>query len=66
MHEKPCGLLNVCDYYRKLLEFLDHCVSQKFVQSKHQAMIVVEESSEALLDRFAEYRAPAVSKWIDV
>ena len=24
MHRKPCGMLNVCHYYDKLIDFLDH------------------------------------------
>jgi uncharacterized protein (TIGR00730 family) len=39
LHAKPCGLLNVCGYYDRLLEFLDHAVDQQFVTPEHRQMI---------------------------
>lgn len=65
MHQKPCGLLNVSDYYTKLVDFVDHAVSQRFIKEVHRAMIIVEEDASALLDRFESYQAPAVDKWLD-
>ena len=65
MHEKPCGLLNVCGYYGALLRFLDHSVNERFIQELHREMIVVEESPQALLDRFDHYQPARVSKWVD-
>ncbi len=65
LHEKPCGLLDVCGYYRKLMEFLDQTVAERFVTTGHRSMLHVTESPEELLDRFAEYRPPEMEKWID-
>jgi uncharacterized protein (TIGR00730 family) len=65
MHQKPCGLLNVSDYYTKLVDFIDHAVSQRFIKQVHRAMILVEEDAPALLDRFETYQAPSVDKWLD-
>ncbi len=66
MHHKPCGLLNVCGYYDRLVEFLDHAIEQQFVQAMHRRMVLVAESAEALLDAFAAYRPPRANKtqWI--
>ena len=66
MHHKPCGLLNVCGYYDRLIDFLDHAVEQQFVQAAHRHMVLVAESAEALLDAFVAYRPPQVNKaqWI--
>jgi uncharacterized protein (TIGR00730 family) len=52
IHEKPCGLLNVCGYYDPLIEFLDHAVSEDFIKPKHRALLVVESEPVQLLDRF--------------
>jgi len=62
MHLKPCGLLNVKQYYNGLMGFLDHTVSEKFVEWEHRAMILVEEDPERLLQRFETYQAPIVDK----
>lgn len=65
IHRKPCGLLDVCQYYKKLLDFLDHAVSQRFVKQEHRSMVLVAETPEMLLKKFQEYQAPQVDKWID-
>jgi uncharacterized protein (TIGR00730 family) len=65
LHQKPCGLLNIRDYYRGLIDFLDHAVSEQFITDVHRAMLLVEEEPEPLLDHFERYQAPAVAKWVD-
>ena len=65
LHQKPCGLLNIRDYYRRLVDFLDHAVSERFITEVHRAMLLVEEEPERLLDHFERYKAPAVAKWVD-
>lgn len=52
LHNKPCGLLNVCAYYRHLVDFMDYAVEQDFLKRKHRALLIVEEEAGALLDRF--------------
>lgn len=64
-HGKPCGLLNIGGYYDKLAAFLDHTVEESFMRPQHRAMLAVESDPAALLDRFAAYQAPTVSKWIE-
>lgn len=65
MHQKPCGLLNVAGYYDELAGFLDHTVAESFVRPEHRAMLIVENQPSTLLDRYARYIPPTVSKWID-
>jgi uncharacterized protein (TIGR00730 family) len=65
LHQKPCGLLNIRDYYRGLVDFLDHAVSERFITEVHRAMLLVEEEPERLLDHFERYKAPAMAKWVD-
>jgi uncharacterized protein (TIGR00730 family) len=63
-HEKPCGLLNVASYYDPLYTFLEQAIDQRFVKEDFRPMMMMENSAEILLDRFAVYRAPKVKKWI--
>jgi uncharacterized protein (TIGR00730 family) len=63
-HEKPCGLLNVASYYDPLFAFLENAIEQQFVKEAYRPMIMMDEAPAALLDRFDEYRAPKVKKWI--
>jgi len=63
-HDKPSGLLDVEGFYSHLIAFLDHAVEERFLRSEHRAMLIVETSANALLDRFESYAAPKLEKWI--
>lgn len=65
MHAKPCGLLNVCGYFDLLKAYLDHAVSERFIEPRHREMILMDESADALLDQFESYQPPVVEKWLD-
>ena len=65
VHEKPCGLLNAAGYFDPLLAFLDRAVEERFVRTVHREMVIVESDPRALLQRFAEYEAPKVVKWLN-
>jgi uncharacterized protein (TIGR00730 family) len=62
IHHKPCGVLNVAGYFAALMGFLDHAVGEQFIQPEHRSMLLVDESPEALLDRFQAYQPPQVDK----
>ena len=63
-HDKPSGLLDVDSFYSNLIAFLDHAVEERFLRPEHRAMLIVETSANALLDRFESYTAPKLEKWI--
>jgi uncharacterized protein (TIGR00730 family) len=65
MHAKPCGVLNVAGYFEKFLGFLDHAVEERFLRPANRAMLLVEGTPGALLDRMAAYQPPRVEKWLD-
>jgi uncharacterized protein (TIGR00730 family) len=65
LHQKPCGLLNVRDYYRSLIDFLNHAVAERLLKEVYRAMILVEEQPERLIERFERYQAPPVAQWVD-
>jgi uncharacterized protein (TIGR00730 family) len=65
IHARPCGLLDVAGYYRPLVAFLDHAVREGFVSPLHRGLILVEAETDALLDRMAAWKPPAVEKWVD-
>jgi uncharacterized protein (TIGR00730 family) len=62
IHRKPCGLIDVDGYYRPLAAFVDHAVQEEFVGSEERAMLLVDSVPERLLQRFEEYRPPALDK----
>ena len=62
-HRKPCGLLNVADYYGPLLSFIDKSVAEGFVREEHRTMLLVDEQPASLLDGLARYRPVQKDKW---
>jgi uncharacterized protein (TIGR00730 family) len=65
LHRKPCGLLDVENYFTPLLMFLDRAVEERFVKAVHRGLVLVAREPTALLDAFAEHRTVVVEKWID-
>ena len=63
-HRKPCGLLNVCGYFDKLLEFLDLMVAQQFLKSVHRETVLAAKTPKELLHQLLHYEVPQVDKWI--
>ncbi len=64
IHAKPCGLLNIANYYDHLALFLQHAMDERFVREEYKPMIIMEQQPARLLDRFTNYQPPSVRKWI--
>jgi uncharacterized protein (TIGR00730 family) len=65
IHRKPCGLLNIENYYDQLLTFLDHGVEEGFIKPAHRGLAIVERDSATLLKRFEDFQPIGGSKWLD-
>jgi uncharacterized protein (TIGR00730 family) len=65
LHRKPIGLLNVAGYWRPLLGFLDHAVSERFLAAEHRDALIVAGDAAAMLDRLAAFQHTAHDKWLD-
>ena len=63
LHRKPCGLLNVDDYFGPLLAVLRHAADEGFVKPEAAGFIPVDASPGGLLDAFAQYQPPPVRTW---
>ena len=50
IHGKPVLLLNIHGFYDKLLEFLDHCVTEGMLKEKNRQIIHVANSVPELLE----------------
>jgi uncharacterized protein (TIGR00730 family) len=64
IHRKPCGLLNIENYYSKLLAFLDHGVDEGFIKPAHRGLAIVEAEIPALLKRFEDFKPSLTTKWL--
>lgn len=65
-HNKPVGLLNVRDYYRSLLTFVEYAEKEKFIFPEHRKSLVCASNPDDLLDAFEKhvYPAEAVKRWM--
>ncbi|AUX44709.1 LOG family protein [Sorangium cellulosum] len=62
--EKPVGLLDVQGFYRPLITFLDHVVTEQFLRPGHRAILQVSDDAAALVDRLAAWRPVVEAKWM--
>ncbi|MBN1508137.1 MAG: TIGR00730 family Rossman fold protein [Sedimentisphaerales bacterium] len=62
LHAKPCGLLNVQGYFDHLICFIDHAVEEQFIDAANRALLLIDDSPGALLDKLVSWEAPAVDK----
>jgi uncharacterized protein (TIGR00730 family) len=66
MHSKPCGLLDIEDYYAGISQFLAHAVEERFLPERHRAMLMVEQEPSELLRRMRDWQPSSVQpKWLD-
>lgn len=67
IHRKPCGLLNIENYFGELLRFLDHGVNEGFIKPAHRGLAIVEAEITAMLKRFENFNPTqtSTSKWLD-
>jgi len=56
IHTKPCGFLNVRNYFHHIINFLDHMQNQNFINENHRSMIIIEENPEILLEKLKAYK----------
>jgi uncharacterized protein (TIGR00730 family) len=53
LQSKPCGLLNVENYYAPLLELFDHAVRERFLREKNRSLVLDDDDPEHLLEKMA-------------
>ena len=62
IHEKPCGLLNVCGYYDSILDFIDRAIEDQFIKDEYRGIVEIEEDPVILLQKFENFRPIKVDK----
>ncbi|MCI4398122.1 MAG: TIGR00730 family Rossman fold protein [Acidobacteria bacterium] len=58
IHKKPCGLLNVNNFFAPLLVLFEHQMEEGFLAAKHRALLLVEEKPEPLVKALMEASRP--------
>jgi uncharacterized protein (TIGR00730 family) len=65
LQSKPCGLLNVENYYDHLLELFDHAVREGFLREKNRRLVLDDEDPARLLEKLKVFRSEPTAKWIE-
>ncbi len=65
LQEKPCGLLNVENYYQPLLALFDHAVEEGFLMPENRKIVLAHEKPEVLLDALLTCKPVSKRPWLD-
>jgi uncharacterized protein (TIGR00730 family) len=66
IQQKPCGLLNIANYWDGLLKVLDHAVDEGFLRPENAQLVLLARNPKSMLERLSEWEPPArVEKWLD-
>ncbi|MNE28070.1 LOG family protein YvdD [compost metagenome] len=55
IHCKPCGILNIGNYYDQLISFFNHMNEQQFLKDEHRSFAFTDNDPVSLLDTMNEY-----------
>ncbi|MGE5789196.1 MAG: TIGR00730 family Rossman fold protein [Myxococcales bacterium] len=61
---KPVGLLDVDGFYRPLITFLDHLVTEGFLRSTHRSILQIATDPTEMLDLLNRWRPVLDTKWM--
>jgi len=64
IHRKPCGLLNIGQFYDPLLAMCDQAVKEGFISNIDRNLILSDEDPERLINRLNTFEVPPPSKWL--
>jgi hypothetical protein len=62
---KPCGLLNVAGYFDGLIQFIEHSVSEGYLDESHRDILIVDTDPDGLLERLERFEPPALPQWLE-
>ncbi|PHM39401.1 Rossman fold protein [Xenorhabdus mauleonii] len=63
LNSKPCGLLNINEFYDPLIAMIDKMADEQFLQEKYRHMAIIEKDPAMLLDRFNNYTVPSIKTY---
>ena len=65
IHNKPCALLNVGDFFTPLVQLFERGRAEGFVRAEHLDLLLVDDAPDSLLARMESYDPPKQAKWLD-
>lgn len=65
LHQKPCGLLNIDNYYTPMLQMFDHAVEERFIRSENRRLVLAAETVPEVIEELRNWKPVFVEKWLD-
>ncbi|CDL85846.1 TIGR00730 family Rossman fold protein [Xenorhabdus cabanillasii] len=63
LNSKPCGILNINNFYDPLISMINKMADERFLQEKYRNMAIIEKNPTVLLDRFDHYVVPSIKTY---
>ena len=63
-HEKPIGLFNTADFFKGLIDFLQHQVQQGFLRAEHAELLLVDADAHQLITKLQQFEMKAGVSWL--
>jgi uncharacterized protein (TIGR00730 family) len=58
LHEKPCGILNIENYFKQMILFMEFGIREGFIDKESKEQIIVTDNPKVLLESFINYKFP--------
>lgn len=62
LHKKPCGFLNINQFYSPLISHFERAVQEGMMKEQHREMILLDSAPAALIQKLRTYQAPDIEK----
>src|SRR5699024_7361180 len=60
---KPCGILNVSNFFIPLIAMFDHTIKEGFMNEDYREMIIISSDPKELLEKMDSYTPSYAVKW---
>ena len=62
-HQKPCGILNVNNFFDPLISMLNHTIKEGFMNKNYLEMVFISSDPRELLHKMDSYSQSHSIKW---
>lgn len=63
LHQKPCGVLNINNYYQPLVSLFDQMLDQGFLHEKNRSIAILDSNPASLIDQFQMYKPTSLKTY---
>jgi uncharacterized protein (TIGR00730 family) len=65
LHSKPIGILNVRNYFKPLMEMIQHAQEQGFIYREHRELMMLSDDPNELITELENFHLPdGLDRWV--